>query len=200
MRCRYSGNDLLQHLLYIQSCLGRNLRCVLCLNANHILNLVDHTLRFCTWQINLVDHRKYIQIMLQCHINIGKSLCLNALCSIYYQNGSVAGCQTTGNFVVKVYMTWCIYKIKNIFFSVLGFIYDPDCLGLNSNTTLSLQIHIIQNLRLHLTLCKQTGLLYDSVRQCGFAMVYMSNDTKITDFALICHPKRFLLAIFRAPL
>ena len=80
-------------------------------------------------------------------------------------------------------------EVENVFLSVLCFIYGTHGLCLDGNATLSLQVHIVQNLCLHLSAGEQTGLLNDTVRQGGFAVIYVCHNTKIADFALIyyCH-------------
>ena len=62
-------------------------------------------------------------------------------------------------------MSRCVDQVKYIFFSVFRLIYNTHGLRLDRNATLSLQIHVIQNLRLHLTACQKTGLLNDTVCQ-----------------------------------
>ena len=80
-------------------------------------------------------------------------------------------------------------EVENVFLSVLCFIYGTHGLCLDGNATLSLQVHIVQDLCLHLSAGEQTGLLNDTVRQGGFAVIYVCHNTKIADFALIyyCH-------------
>lgn len=63
-------------------------------------------------------------------------------------------------------MSRCVYKVINIFFAILGFIYNTYSLGLNRNTTFTLKLHIIQYLCLHLTAGQSTCLLNDAVCQC----------------------------------
>ena len=127
--------------------------------------------------------------MIQCQIDIRQCLCLNALCRIHHQNGAVAGRQRTADLIIEIHMARSIDEVENVFLSVLCFIYGTHGLCLDGNATLSLQVHIVQNLCLHLSAGEQTGLLNDTVRQGGFAVIYVCHNTKIADFALIyyCH-------------
>ena len=127
--------------------------------------------------------------MIQCKIYIGKCLRFYSLGCIYNKNRSVTGCQASGNLIIEVHMSWGIYQIKNILFSVFSMIYSTDSLGFDGDSTLTLQFHIVQNLRLHFSLSKQSGHLYNSVCQCGFSMINMCNNTKITNFTLVCHSR-----------
>ena len=127
--------------------------------------------------------------MIQRQIDICKSLGFNALGGIYHQNGAVTGGQTSGHLIVEVHVARRVDQIENIFLSVFCLVDNADCLGLDGYAPLPLQIHVIQNLGLHFPLCQKSCLFNNPVRQGGFSMVYMCDDTKITDFTLVnsCH-------------
>ena len=61
----------------------------------YIFNLLNDTVRLCTWKINLINNRHYIQIMIQRQIYIGQCLSLYPLSCIYDQNRTVTRCQTS---------------------------------------------------------------------------------------------------------
>ncbi len=175
----------LQNLLDTNAVLRRDQRGILGFYADHILNLVLHPLRLCAGQIYLIDYRKYIQVMIQGQINIGQRLRLDSLGSIHHQDGPVTGSQTAAHFIVKIHMAGRINQVKDIFVAIFGLIDDAYRLGFNGNTPFPFQIHIIKHLGLHLPAGQKSCLLYNPVRQGGLAMVYMGNNTKIPDSALI---------------
>ena len=70
-----------------------------------------------------------------------------------HQDGSVAGCQTAGNLIIKVYMSGSVDQVKNIFLPVLCLIYGTHCLRFDGNASLPLQVHVVQDLLLHLSAC-----------------------------------------------
>ena len=78
-----------------------------------------------------------------------------------------------------------INQIKDILFPVLCLIHDTNCLGFDCNSPLSFQFHIIQYLRLHLSLCQKSRLLNDPICQSGFTMVDVGDDTKVTNIFFI---------------
>ena len=125
--------------------------------------------------------------MIQCQITICQCLRFNSLRCIYNQNSPFTSCQATRHLIIKIHMSRCIYQIKNIFFSILRFIYNTNCLRLNCNASLSLQFHIIQYLRLHFSTCQQTGFFNNSVSQGRLSMIYMCYNTKISNLALFYH-------------
>ena len=165
-RSRNLIDDLLQNLVYVQSCFCGNLWCILGFNSDYILNFINNTLRIRTWKIYLIQYRNHIQVMIQCHVYIGKRLRLNSLGSIHNKNGSVTGRKASRNLIVKVYMSGGINQVKNILISILGFVYNTNGLGFNSNSPLSLKFHVIQNLGLHFSFCEKSRHLNNTVSKC----------------------------------
>ena len=81
-------------------------------------------------------------------------------------------------------MARCINEVEFIFFPIVGTVDQTDCLGLDGNTSFPFQIHVIQYLFLHFTVCEQTCFLDQSICQCGFAVVDMCHNTKVSDMTL----------------
>ena len=183
-RSRDLLHDLLQHLVHIQPCFRRDERRILCLYADDVLDLLNDSLRLCTWQVHLVDDRHHVQIVIQGQVHICQRLGLHALGRIHYKDGSVTGSQTPGYLVVKIHMPRGIDKVKNVFVAILCFVDGTDSLGFDGDPSLPFQIHIVQHLGLHLTAGEQSGHLDDPVRQGGFTVVNMGDNTKITNSAL----------------
>ena len=161
----------------------------MCLNADHIFDFISDTLGIRTGQVDLVDHRKDIQIVVQRQIYIGKGLRLDTLCGIHHQDGAVTCRQAAAHFIIKVHMAGRIDQVEYIFVSILGIIDNAYCLRLDGNTALPLQFHIVKHLCLHLPAGQQPCLLYDPVRQRRFPVIYMGYNTKISDLTLVygCH-------------
>ena len=80
-----------------------------------------------------------------------------------------------------------INKVKHILFTVLSLITAAHSLCLDRNAALTLQIHRIEYLCLHLAFCQRTSIFYQSVGQSRFAMIDMGNYRKITDLFLVHH-------------
>ena len=177
--------NLLQHLLHMFPCLSGNLRGILGFNTDDILNFVDHPLWLCAGQVDLVEHRNHIQVMIQRQIYIGKGLGLDSLGRIYHQNGPVTGSKASGNLIVKIHVPRGVNQIKDILLTVFCFVNRADCLGFDGNAPLPLQFHVIQYLRLHLPVCQKTGHLNNPVRKGRLSMINVCYNTKIPDFTLI---------------
>ena len=84
-------------------------------------------------------------------------------------------------------MPWCIDEIELIDLPVAGFVIQSNTLGLNGNTALALDIHGIENLRIHLPLAQAPTVLDKTVSQGGLAMIDMRDDGKVADVSEITH-------------
>lgn len=87
-------------------------------------------------------------------------------------------------------MSRSINEVEDIGLSVICLVLHLDGMALDGDTSLSLQIHVVE----HLTLSDLDGLclLQQSVCQGTFTMVYMCNNTEISYFVDILH-KIFIL-------
>ncbi len=71
-------------------------------------------------------------------------------------------------------------QVQYIFFPIQGVIH-LNGMAFNGDPPFTLQIHIVQNLRLQVFTLYGFGVFEQAIRQGAFAMVNMSNDTKIAD-------------------
>ena len=78
-------------------------------------------------------------------------------------------------------MAWGVDQVKLVVLAVFGVIAQRHCMRLNGNASLPLQVHIIENLLLHIPLLHRAGQLQQSVRQSGLAVVNVGNDGKIAN-------------------
>ena len=60
-------------------------------------------------------------------------------------------------------MPRCVDKIKRVLFTVFCLVNGSYRLRLDGDSPLPFKIHVVEHLLLHLTLCKKTGLLYNTV-------------------------------------
>ena len=181
---RYIGDDCLQDILHPQSLLGGNKGSFRGIQSDDILDLFPHRFRLGRGEVDLVNDRKDIQVVLQGQIDIGQGLGLDPLCRVHDQDRSVAGGKGAAHLIIKIHMSGCIDEIENIFLPVSGTIDQTDGLGLNRDTAFPLKIHVVEHLVLHLTAGEQTCLFNHAVRQRGFAVIDVGDNTEISDFIL----------------
>lgn len=75
-------------------------------------------------------------------------------------------------------MARSIQKIEYILLAVMGII-ELNGMGFNCNALLSLEVHAIQHLSLHVALFQRMSQLQQPVCQCAFTVVNMGYYTKI---------------------
>ena len=76
-------------------------------------------------------------------------------------------------------------QVEDIFLPVVRPVDRPDRLGLDRDPALPLEIHVVEDLLLHLALGQESGHLDNAVRKGGLAVINMGYYTKVPDFALI---------------
>ncbi len=72
-------------------------------------------------------------------------------------------------------------QIEVVDLAIFGFVLQRSCLRLDGDTTLFLNVHGVENLRLHFTLLQTTATLNQSIGECRFAMIDVRNDGEISD-------------------
>ena len=78
-----------------------------------------------------------------------------------------------------------IDQIQDIFIPVLCLVDKTGCLQFYGNAPFPFQLHVVQELFLHLPLGNQAGLFNDPVRQSRFSMVDVGNNAEIPNVFLI---------------
>ena len=102
-----------------------------------------------TIHINLVDDWDDFQAVVNSHIEVGNRLGLHTLGSIHYQQSALTGRNRARHLVGEVHMSRSVNQIKSIFLAILHVIH-LDSMALDGDTSLALQVHIIEHLGLHI--------------------------------------------------
>jgi hypothetical protein len=77
-------------------------------------------------------------------------------------------------------MTWRVDQIEDILLSVSGIIGKRNGLTLDGDPPLSLDVHVVQDLILEVSLINQTRILNEAVCKGRFSVVNVCDDAKIT--------------------
>ena len=180
-------HDILQHVLDVDAHFGGDLGGVQGGKGKHVFNLVLDPLGIGGGQVDLIHHRADLQVVFHGQIGVGQGLGLDALGGVHHQNGALTGRQRTGDLIVEVHVTRGVDKVEFVLQAIQGVIVELDRAGLDGNAPLPLQIHVVQQLGLHLPLGDGVAQLDQPVGEGGFTVVDMGDDGKVADFALITH-------------
>ncbi len=103
-------------------------------------------LNICARQINLIDDGNNGQIIGHGQVNIGDGLSLHSLCGINQQERALTGREAPRHFIREIDVPRRINQMQGVRFPVLGLIPGSHRVGLNRNTTLTFEIHGIEDL------------------------------------------------------
>ena len=186
-RRRDVGHDPLEHLVDVDVHFGRDLRTILGRDADDVLDLLFHARRVRRRQVDFVDDRHNLQPCVDCKVGVAQRLRLNALRCVDDQKRAFARRKRPRHFIVEVDMAGRVDQVHLIGLPVVGLVFHAHRARLDGDATLTLQIHVVQQLLLHLALGDGLALLQQPVGQRGLAMVNMGNDGKIADMLTIIH-------------
>ncbi len=176
-----AGDDAFQHVFDADARLGRAFDGVRGVDADHILDLGLHALGFGGGQVDLVEDRNDLVIVVDGLIDVGQRLGFHALRGVDHQNGAFAGGQRARHLIGEVDVTRRVHQVEDIVLAILGLVFQTHRLGLDGDAALLLDIHIIENLFRHFARGQATGELNQAVRQRRFAVVDVGDNGKIPD-------------------
>ena len=90
---------------------GGDLRRVHGGDADDILHLLLDLLGPGSGQVDLVDDRQDLQVVVDGQIRVGQRLGLDALGGVHDKDRALAGCQAPGDFVVEVHVAWRVDQV-----------------------------------------------------------------------------------------
>ena len=101
--------------------------------------------------------------MIKRKICVCKRLSLNALRCVNNEYRTLASGERTRNLVVKIDMARGVNEIELIHFAVFCLVVKLNGVRLDGDAALTLKLHIIKDLSLHITLCNRACKLQKSV-------------------------------------
>ena len=177
-----SGNTAYYRFEYLFHSRTRFARCaenVVVFAAEQIDDLVFHLIDHSRIHVDFVQNRNDFQIVAQCKIEIRYGLCLNALRGIDHEQCPFARGYRPRNLVGEIDVSRSVDKVEYVLLAVLGGIFHLDGMALYGNALFAFQIHIVEYLRLHLTLVERVCHFEQTVGERRFAVVYVRYDTEV---------------------
>ncbi len=153
--------------------------------TDDVVNLAAHLVRLRPRQIDLVDDRDDLEVVVDGQVGIGQRLRLDALRGIDQQQGALAGRERSRHFVREVHVPGRVDEIEDVVVAVLGVVIQPDGVRLDRDPALALEVHGIQDLRLHLPGLQRAGEFQEAIRQRRLAVVDVGDDREVSDEARV---------------
>ena len=146
-----------------------------------------HPLHVGTREVDFVEDRDDLVVVVKSEVDVGERLRLHALRGVHHQQRAFAGGQGARHFVVEVHVSGRVDEVQLIFLSVGSHIRDAHGLRLDGDAALAFQIHLVQVLLAGLALADDLGQLKDAVGKGGLAVVDMGDDAEIANMIQTGH-------------
>ncbi|MBA7715193.1 hypothetical protein ES703_124234 [subsurface metagenome] len=172
-------HDGLQYGLHPLSRLGAGDQDVRLLAADEVHDLGLHVVHPGVGQVGLVDSRHQLQIAINGQVGIADGLGLHPLGRVHQQQGPFAGGQTAGDLVGEVHVAGGVNEVEGVILAIGVAVDHPDGVGLDGDPPLTLQVHVVQHLGLHLLAGQGVGQLQEAVGQGGLAVVDVGDDAEV---------------------
>ena len=185
LRCGDVVDDRVEDLLDADACLGRGQHGIRRVEADDVLDLLLDALRVSARQVNLVDDRDNLEVVLERHVDVRERLRLDALRRIDDEQSALAGREAARDLIGEVDMARRIDEVELILLAVLALVVQPHCLRLDGDAALALDVHVVEDLRLHLTLRQRARILDQTVRNRRLAMVDVRDNREIADILIL---------------
>ena len=136
-------------------------------------------------QIDLVDDRDDLEVVLDREVGVGERLRLDALRRVDEQQRPFARGQRPRDLVGEVDVPGRVDQIQDVGLAVVGLVGEPDRVRLDRDAALALEVHRVEDLRLHLARLERARHLEETVRERGLAVVDMRDDGEVADAGLV---------------
>ena len=152
-----------------------------------LLDLLPHPLRVRRGQVDLVDHRHDLVIVLNGLIDVGQRLRLDALCRVHDQERALTRREASRHLIGEVHVPGRVHQVEFVALPL-----EPHGLRLDRDPALALDVHVVEHLGVaaHLARGEAAGDLDQPVGQRRFPVIDMRDDGKIPDFIDFLHWSR----------
>ena len=160
--------------------------------SDQICNLACDRVGIGGRQVDLVDDRNDVQVVLDREIGVRECLRLRPLRRVDDEQRALAGLQGPRYLVGEVHMAGRVDEVE-----LVALPLDADRLRLDRDAALALEIHRVEHLLAHVTTGDGVRELEDAIGQRRFPMVDMGDDREVAD-AVLSHVRRALKRLSNA--
>ena len=117
-------HHVLQHRLDVDAQLGGDLRRFQRRQADDVLHLLLGLQRVSGGQVDIVEHRQDLQVVIHGQIRVGQRLGLHALGGVHHQQRALAGGQRPADLIVEVHVARRVDQVQGVHLPVLSGVED----------------------------------------------------------------------------
>ena len=178
-------DDRLENLRHAGAHLRAGQNRVVAVEADDVGDLAARLFGLRARQIDLVDDRDDLEVVLDREVGVGERLRLDALRRVDEQQRALARGQRPRDLVREVDVPGRVDQVQDVLLAVLRRVVQPDRVRLDRDAALALEIHGVEHLRFHLARLERAGDLEKAVGQRRLAVVDVRDDRKVTDIGRV---------------
>jgi hypothetical protein len=144
--------------------------------TDDVFDLTLALVRLRARQVDLVDDRNDLEVVLDGEIGVGERLRFDALRRVNEQQRALAGRQRACHLVAEIDVTRRVDQVEHVGLAVSCRVVQSNRVRLDGDAALALEVHGIENLSFHLARLQGAGEFEESVRQRRLAMVDVRDD------------------------
>ena len=153
----------------------------------------------CVRQVELVQHGDDRELGLFGEHRVDDRLGLDTLAAIDEQHGAFAGLQTLEHLVVEVDVSRRVDQVEEVCVAVGGVVVHRHRARLDGDTPFALEVHVVEQLRLHLALLDGARQLEQAVGQRRLSVVDVCDDAEVADEADVGHVRSRIVVVTPRP-
>jgi hypothetical protein len=169
-------DHVVEQLAHAHAGLARHPQHVGRVTADQAGQLLGELLRLRRGQVDLVEHRDDVQVVVHRQVEVGQRLRLDALGGVDQQDRALARLQRPGHLVGEVDVAGGVDHVEHV--PVPG---QPHGLRLDRDAALALDVHPVEILSAHGAVVHHTGDLQHPVGKGRLAVVDVRDDAEVAD-------------------
>ena len=178
-------HDRLQHLGHALAGLGAHRDRVGRVQTHGLLDGLLRAQDVGRGQVDLVDDGNDLQAVVDGQVGIGQRLRLHALAGVHHQQRALARGQRARDLVAEVHVARRVDQVELVGVAVLGLVHHAHGVRLDGDAALPLQVHIVQDLGLHLAPGHRAGQLQQPVAQRRLSVVDVGDNREVAKKACV---------------
>ena len=148
---------------------------------DHVLDLLAHAVGLRGGEVDLVQDRHHLVVVVERLIDVGERLRLDPLRGIDHEQRALAGGEAPVHLIGEIDMARRVDEVELVERPVSRAVVETHGLRLDGDAALALDIHGIEHLLLHLPRAQAAAELDQPVCERRFAVVDMGDDGEVAD-------------------
>ena len=172
-------HDRFQHLVHALAGLGAHRDGVGRVQPHRLFDRLLRAQNVGRGQIDLVDDGNDFEAVIDGQVGVGQRLRLHALAGVHHQQRALARGQRPRNLVAEVHVARRVDQVELVGVAVVRLVHHAHGVGLDGDAALPLQVHVVQDLGLHLAPGHRAGQFQQPVAQRRLAVVDVGDDREV---------------------